>query len=265
MILNTCYHTVVVRQDFTSEWVCRAYTFKHGIVTAGRNVIEACVSFADNRFPNQNLSGISVGDTVCVAFILRLPACRNTSTVAVLQDATDKQANIIAGNRSVRADVIKEVLVLFGESISCPLSCTRLNTVGDIARIRTHCTKSCIFRGQAFPTVHIVEIAVSPFAVVIGISASGIIDEVHIGFFAYGCKGCRCPNAHKSSKAHNRRQHKRDGFLEFCFNHCVFLLEMQKRTDFTQCVRLKLFCFSSSRYRCCTPYRIAFLSISTQR
>lgn len=103
------------------------------------------------------------------------------------------------------------------------------------------------------------------FAVVIGISASGIIDEIHIGFFSYGCKGCRCPNAHKSSKAHNRRQHKRDGFLEFCFNHCVFLLEMQKRTDVTQCVRLKLFCFSSSRYRCCTPYRIAFLSISTQR
>ena len=115
------------------------------------------------------------------------------------------------------------------------------------------------------PTVHIVEIAVSPFAVVIGISASGIIDEVHIGFFSYGCKGCRCPNAHKSSKAHNRRQHKRDGFLEFCFNHCVFLPEMQKRTDVTQCVRLKLFCFSSSRYRCCTPYRIAFLPISTQR
>ena len=47
--------------------------------------------------------------------------------------------------------------------------------------------------------------------------------------------------------------------------YCVFLLEMQKRTDFTQCVRLKLFCFSSSRYRCCNPYRIAFLSISTQR
>lgn len=67
------------------------------------------------------------------------------------------------------------------------------------------------------------------------------------------------------AKAHNRRQHKRDGFLEFCFNHCVFLLEMQKRTDVTQCVRLKLFCFSSSRYRCCTPYRIAFLPISTQR
>ena len=265
MILNTCYHTVVVRQDFTAEWVCSAYTFKHGIVSAGRNVIKACVSFSDNRFPNQNLSGISVCDAVCVAFILRLPACRNTSTVAVLQDTTDKQANVIAGNRSVRADVIKEVLVLFGESISSPLTCTRFDTVGDIARIRTHCTKSRIFRGQAFPTVHIVEIAVSPFAVVIGISASGIIDEVHIGFFSYGCKGCRCPNARKSSKAHNRRQHKRDGFLEFCFNHCVFLLEMQKRTDFTQCVRLKLFCFSSSRYRCCNPYRIAFLSISTQR
>ena len=228
-------------------------------------MIEACVSFSDNRFPNQNLSGISVCDTVGVAFILRLPACRNTSTIPVLQDSTDKQANIIAGNRSVRADVIKEVLVLFGEGIASPLTCTRFNTVGDIARIRTHCTKSRIFRGQPFPTVHIVEIAVSPFAVVIGISASGIIDEVHIGFFSYGCKGCRCPNAHKSSKAHNRRQHKRDGFLEFCFNHCVFLLEMQKRTDFTQCVRLKLFCFNSSRYRCCTPYRIAFLSISTQR
>ena len=243
MILNTCYHTVVVRQDFTAEWVCSAYTFKHGIVSAGRNVIKACVSFSDNRFPNQNLSGISVCDAVCVAFILRLPACRNTSTVAVLQDTTDKQANVIAGNRSVRADVIKEVLVLFGESISSPLTCTRFNTVGNIARIRTHCTKSCIFCGQAFPTVHIVEIAVSPFAVVIGISASGIIDEVHIGFFSYGCKGCRCPNARKSSKAHNRRQHKRDGFLEFCFNHCVFLLEMQKRTDVTQCVRLKFILF----------------------
>ena len=243
MILNTCYHTVVVRQDFTAEWVCSAYTFKHGIVSAGRNVIKACVSFSDNRFPNQNLSGISVCDTVGVAFILRLPACRNTSTIAVLQDTTDKQANIIAGNRTVRADVIEEILAFFGESIASPLSCTRFNTVGDIARIRTHCTKSRIFRGQAFPTVHIVEIAVSPFAVVIGISASGIIDEVHIGFFSYGCKGCRCPNAHKSSKAHNRRQHKRDGFLEFCFNHCVFLLEMQKRTDVTQCVRLKFILF----------------------
>ena len=116
MVLNACYHTVVVRQDFTAEWVCRAYTFKHGIVPAGRNVIKACVSFADNRFPNQNLSGISVCDTVGVAFILRLPACRNTSTIAVLQDTTDKQANIIAGNRSVRADVVEEVLVLFGES-----------------------------------------------------------------------------------------------------------------------------------------------------
>ena len=159
MVLNACYHTVVVRQDFTAEWVCRAYTFKHGIVPAGRNVIKACVSFADNRFPNQNLSGISVCDAVCVALILRLPACRNTSTIAVLQDTTDKQANIIAGNRTVRADVVEEVLVLFGESISSPLTCTRLDTVGDIARIRTHCTKSRIFRGQAFPTVHIVEIA----------------------------------------------------------------------------------------------------------
>ncbi|EJX09673.1 hypothetical protein EVA_02215 [gut metagenome] len=44
--------------------MCRAYTFKHGIVPSGRNVIEACVSFSDNRFPNQNLSGISVCDTV---------------------------------------------------------------------------------------------------------------------------------------------------------------------------------------------------------
>ena len=32
MVLNACYHTVVVRQDFTAERVCRAYTFKHGIV-----------------------------------------------------------------------------------------------------------------------------------------------------------------------------------------------------------------------------------------
>ena len=128
MILNTFYHTVVVRQDFTAEWVCSAYTFKHGIVSAGRNVIKACVSFSDNRFPNQNLSGISVCDAVCVAFILRLPACRNTSTVAVLQDTTDKQANVIAGNRSVRADVIKEVLVLFGEHISKELWDNLLNT-----------------------------------------------------------------------------------------------------------------------------------------
>ena len=90
--------------------------------------------------------------------------------------------SMVTSVQNVRTDVVEEVLVLFGESISCPLTCTRLDTVGDIARIRTHCTKSRIFRGQAFPTVHIVEIAVSPFAVVIGISASGIIDEVHIGF-----------------------------------------------------------------------------------
>lgn len=129
MVLNACYHTVVVRQDFTAERVCGAYTFKHGIVPTGRNVIKACVSFADDRFPNQNLCGISVCDTVGVAFILRLPACRNSTTIAVLQDTTDKQTNIIAGNRTVRTDVVEKILAFFGESISSPLTCTRLDRV----------------------------------------------------------------------------------------------------------------------------------------
>ena len=50
-----------------------------------------------SRSALQNKIILSVCDAVCVAFILRLPACRNTSTVAVLQDTTDKQANVIAG------------------------------------------------------------------------------------------------------------------------------------------------------------------------
>lgn len=88
--LNAGNDTVVVAHDLAAQGVVGADLVKDCGITAGTDLIEIGVTYTNCRFPNQKLCRHGVGQFICICAVLRTPACRNGSRVAVLHDASDQ-------------------------------------------------------------------------------------------------------------------------------------------------------------------------------
>ena len=220
MVLNALYHTVIIAENLTAEWVAGTYHIFYIAVSACRFVVEVCITFSDDCFPDKKLRCVCVCNAVCSVRILRFPTQRNSSTITILHNTSDKHTDFIAGDNTVWCDVIEVILIILRHRLSIFQRNSRLNTIRNISAIRT---KYLQIRAGCFstvPTIYKWEIIVSPYTVVISVAITGKINHIDIGFLARSSKCRGRANACKSCHTHKCRHHKRSDSFEFWLNHC---------------------------------------------
>ena len=146
----------------------RTDLIQNSVLAACADLVEVLVTLTDHGFPNEKLCSDCVSQLIA-ALVLRTPRGRDCSRVAVLEDTTDEQLNIVRRNGAVigRRVVVPKILALFGKAVSGLLRDADLNAVADISIVRSHRTDGCITGSACFPAVHKAQVTVSPFGVVI--------------------------------------------------------------------------------------------------
>ena len=196
----------------------RTDLIQNSVLAACADLVEVLVTLTDHGFPNEKLCSDCVSQLIA-ALVLRTPRGRDCSRVAVLEDTTDEQLNIVRRNGAVigRRVVVPKILALFGKAVSGLLRNTDFNAVADIAVIRTHSADGGITGTTGRPAIHKIKAALSPFAAVIGVPVTGKGNKAYfVGFFC--CISGR-PNPKQGGNAHQRRQKQRHTFFDFLRFH----------------------------------------------
>ena len=123
--------------DLIPEGMLLVEVTQHGIIAAGIDLVEVGITFAHNGLPDQQLGGDGVGQLVSVGGVLGTPVQADITGIAVLEDPTDEQLDLVRGEHIVVVGgvVVPEVFALLLELVAGILGDTGLDAVADLGRV----------------------------------------------------------------------------------------------------------------------------------
>jgi len=216
VLLHVGFHAVVVRNELTVQRMVGCDTVFYRIVAAGINVVEVRVTLTDDGFPNKRLCCHNVCQLICIGGILRTPFGCYRSGVAVLEDSTDEQFDLICFDGLVigRGIVVPIGFITLGHHVADGERCTRFDTVTGIAVPRADGVNRDFLGLACEPAVHIVEFAMPPIGAVVIVAFTGECHHYHLIGFGFSCKSSCRSHPDKSGKAHHYGKQCRHTFPE---------------------------------------------------
>ena len=174
MALHPGHDAVVIIADLLIEGMTGTDEGLHRVIASGADVVEVCVTLADDGLPHQDLRGVGVGNAVCIRRILGAPRGGKIPLIAILHDTAQQHLDVIRLDGAVQAAgvVVPEVLAEAGEGLAHAAGDAGLNAVDHLTVEAVHAVDGGCGGLGGGPAVHIGFGAVAPD--VLGIDLVGV-------------------------------------------------------------------------------------------
>ena len=205
-------------------------------IAGGIHLVEACVTLADNRLPDQQLRSDCMAERIRICGVLRTPGCGYIALIAILHDPAKQDLDGIRGNGRIEMAgvVFPKCLILVGESIAGILPDAGLDAIRNLTVIGADAMHRCVFAVEKPPTAHQRRGRVAPRRR--RVVAVAVAREIHHVSVYRRCGKHRCADRQKRHHAHEQGQECRKGFLErFTFHRsftsCFFAAKKRTVSD----------------------------------
>ena len=224
MGLDAAFNALVVVHDLAIQRMIRGDLVTDGVIAARADLVEVSVTLTDNDLPNQKLGCNSVGQLIRIRSVLRTPACRDDSRVAVLHDTPDEQLDVIRRDCFVVLGrvVIPKVLVPLGQLIANIQRNAGFNAVTDIALgAADGAYLHIVDRLTGSPPVHKGQCIMPPMTGVVGIAVTGEGNHKDLRFGVCGVSRGSA-DADKGGQAQQQcHEHRQTSLENACFHGLI--------------------------------------------
>ena len=200
-------------------------------IAGGIHLVEACVTLADNRLPDQQLCSDCMAERSCIRGVLRTPGCGYIALIAILHDPAKQDLDGIRGNGRIEVAgvVFPKCLILVGEGIAGILPDAGLDAIRNLTVIGADAMHRCVFAVEKPPSAHQRRGRVAPRRR--RVVAVAVAWEIHHVSVYRRCGKHRCADRQKRHHAHEQGQECRKGFLErFTFHRSFTSCFLQQRS-----------------------------------